>query len=408
MKREDRNILRALAAQTAEIAALPEQELRKREWLELNMKRLGHPLVMLGDIPWWELNGDGELTLLCEDAMARGIEEFLRQTLYRWKHMRGDMVVWPYFAYRLPVDNLSYGLQRRSKEIYNEEGSGIASLSFEDLLGNEDNIERIRAGRVSLNRERYERERNILEELFSDLLPVREIGAELYFTAWDEISTWHGVDNCLYDMIDRPEFLHRIMRKFTDMMLDYVEQFNALGLFAQHQDDMMFTPANLDWEQQPAGPEGSSRNSWTLGRAQIMVSVSREMHEEFEIPYAAEFFRNFGNVYYGCCEPLHDRIDLVRRIPNVRKISISPWADVRVAAENIGADYVMSQKPNPAALAGDAVDWDSVVRELAQTRDICRESGTPVQIVMKDISTVRHDPGRLWRWTEEAVRISRE
>jgi len=45
------------------------------------------------------------------------------------------------------------------------------------------------------------------------------------------------------------------------------------------------------------------------------------------IDYAVQWYEKFGLVYYGCCEPLDGKIDIVREIPNLRKISMSPWVD---------------------------------------------------------------------------------
>ena len=73
--------------------------------------------------------------------------------------------------------------------------------------------------------------------------------------------------------------------------------------------------------------------------AQIFGSVSKQMHEEFDIQYMRKMMEPFGLVYYGCCEPLDKKIDLVETLPHLRKISITPWADVDVAAEAIGKKY---------------------------------------------------------------------
>ena len=34
--------------------------------------------------------------------------------------------------------------------------------------------------------------------------------------------------------------------------------------------------------------------------------------------------------YNGCCEPLPNKIPVLKNVPNLRKVSVSPWADVRV------------------------------------------------------------------------------
>ena len=49
------------------------------------------------------------------------------------------------------------------------------------------------------------------------------------------------------------------------------------------------------------------RALWTYGMAQILLSTSPAMFEEFEVPYAARWYERFGLADYGCCDPLHDR-----------------------------------------------------------------------------------------------------
>ena len=47
-------------------------------------------MVMIDQIPWHEMDVDGELELQSEDPFCRGLETGLRRTLYRWRHMRAD------------------------------------------------------------------------------------------------------------------------------------------------------------------------------------------------------------------------------------------------------------------------------------------------------------------------------
>ena len=142
------------------------------------------------------------------------------------------------------------------------------------------------------------------------------------------------------------------------------------------------------------------RNLWGRGTAQMFASVSPAMHDEFEIAYAREFFEGFGLLYYGCCEPLHDKIDIVKKLPNLRKLSITPWADVRKAAQQMGGDYVLSRKPNPAAVAVPRLDEEALRRDILETLKICREYGTPCEFVLKDISSVCYNPENLTRWEQ--------
>jgi hypothetical protein len=132
------------------------------------------------------------------------------------------------------------------------------------------------------------------------------------------------------------------------------------------------------------------------------------MHEEFDVAYATRWYERFGLVYYGCCEPLDRKIDVIRAIPHLRKIYISPWANVQMSAERIGGDFVMSRKPNPAFFA--APTWDPAVieQDLRETLDACAEHGCPVEFIQKDISTVCYEPQRLWEWQDIAMRLVQE
>jgi hypothetical protein len=57
--------------------------------------------------------------------------------------------------------------------------------------------------------------------------------------------------------------------------------------------------------------------------------------------------KRYGLNYYGCCEPLDRKIDILEKIPNLRKISMSPWVDLERATRNVGREYAVSWKPNP-------------------------------------------------------------
>ncbi len=56
--------------------------------------------------------------------------------------------------------------------------------------------------------------------------------------------------------------------------------------------------------------------------------ISPRMFSQFFLPTMAEVSRQFGLIYYGCCEPVHDRWEkIIAAIPNVRAVSVSPWCD---------------------------------------------------------------------------------
>lgn len=172
-----------------------------------------------------------------------------------------------------------------------------------------------------------------------------------------------------------------------------------------YNDDIMFAPTYDDFEE--SGSECTAKKAWTIGTSQIFGSVSKEMHEEFESSFNKVFAR-FGKVYYGCCEPLHNRIDMIGKLKNVVKVSVSPWADIEMAAEQIGGKYVYSRKPNPAWIAGDTVNWKEIENDIRKVKKVCTESGSTLEYILKDISTVQGQIQRLTRWVELAKNIIEE
>jgi hypothetical protein len=84
---------------------------------------------------------------------------------------------------------------------------------------------------------------------------------------------------------------------------------------------------------------------------------------------------------------------------------MSPWVDQRRGAAEIGKDYVFSRKPSPAMLAYDSFDGEMVRKDLQATVDFCAENGCPLELILKDISTVRYDPGRLFEWAKIAMQV---
>ncbi len=75
-----------------------------------------------------------------------------------------------------------------------------------------------------------------------------------------------------------------------------------------------------------------------------------------------------------------------------------------------GLDVILffSRKPSPAFLAWD--DWrpEAVENDLRDTLQKCKRYGCPVEFILKDISTVRYQPQRLWEWADIAMRVVNE
>jgi hypothetical protein len=125
------------------------------------------------------------------------------------------------------------------------------------------------------------------------------------------------------------------------------------------------------------------------------------MFAEFFLPYLARLCERFGLVYYGCCEPVHDRLEaIMEAIPNLRSVSVSPWSDLQAVAEMLGRAFVYSRKPNAVPMSGAAPDWDLARADLRRTREAARDCN--VELLFRDIYDIAGDRSRLARWVAMA------
>lgn len=401
-----RQVLRDLAKRYAEIAADPRQKEIIEGWKRLNGLKKTRPMVRIEQLPWEELPWGADKMVSDNDSVVGKMPGFwslegrLRRAIYVWENFKADMVVLPYLGIAKTVRNAKIGPE------WKVERKGLSQHYAEQLKTIEE-VEALTAPVVEVDPELDQQRLEYVAEIFDGILPVRLVGHGRHSGLWDRITTLISPERMLYDLIDRPEYVSILIRKFVEMESNVLDQFEEHGLLEPAPDDIHCTGAFTD-ELPSAGFDGvkaGAKDTWTFSMAQMFSEVSPAMQEEFDIQPLKPLLERYGLVYYGCCEPLHNKIDIVRQIKNVRKISISPWANKEIAAENIHGDYVFSAKPNPSHVAMGSLDSDLIRKDLTETVEICRRHNTPCELILKDVSTVCNDPSRLMEWERIAMDV---
>ncbi|MDD2708177.1 MAG: uroporphyrinogen decarboxylase family protein [Verrucomicrobiae bacterium] len=404
--------LRGLAQKKAAIAALPVQQERRQLWTRLNRLEAVRPPIWIFEIPWHEMEVDHELQNVCRHPLLLQIENGLRQKLYQWNHMPGDMVVDPFILAQPVIKDTGFGLEEKVDTVKTDENNPVVSRHFIIQIKDEADIEKIQTPKISHDREQSEKNFALLSEIFDGVIRVEKGGVtQTSIAPWDFLVRLTGVEEILMDMHVRPEYVHRLMTRLTQAHLAVLDQYEALGLLALNNNNTR-TGGGLNFTNELPAPGFNPAavrpiDMWGRTMSQIFASVSPAMHEEFALQYECQWLKRFGLAYYGCCEPLHQKVGILRRhVPNLRKISMSPWINLDEAAANVGQDYVFSLKANPSVLATGQWNPEAVREELRSI--LKRLKGLRVEIIMKDISTVRHDPRRLWEWEKIARQTSED
>lgn len=387
LSNSDKQVLRDLGRQIAAAAADPVNDARRDLHRSVDNREHVRPTIHIYQEPWSELNGNHELDLHCEDAFCRGIELDMRMTLYKWRHYPGDMVIDAVSVQPFCISDSGFGIAEDVDVVRTDADNDVVSRHFNIQIKDEADIPKIKVPVVTHDAKKTEEHFQKRCEIFAGILDVRKSGCGgFWFAPWDELVRFTGVQEVLMDMVLRPDYVHKMISHFVDCWIKRLDQYEAQGLLTVPARDMTVT-----------------------GAAQIFSEVSPDMHRDFALQHEARFYSRFARVYYGCCEPLHAKVDICAEcLPNLYKISMSPWVKFPEAVKNVRDRFIFAWKPNPAFLAYDHWNPDLVRTDIRNSLTMAVDGGCFVEIHLKDISTVRKDPRRLTEWDriakEEAER----
>lgn len=397
------DVLKRLAEQWASIAAQPVHQEKSTLWQKMNDLESVRPMVWINEIPWHEMNHQDELTLKCKHVWARSQEDHMRKIIYQWNHMPGDMVLNPWLDCPLSIHSTDFGIVEDVEIALTDSTSDVVSRHFNIQIRDMDDLEKIEMPHITHNVEATEIRFQAMKNLFESILPVKKQGqTHIWFTPWDYLVRWWGVQELMMDLIMRPDMVHAFYERMVQAWMVELDQFETQKLLSLDNNNTRIGSGGYGYSSQLPGeaydPEWVRPvNMWGCSNAQIFSEVSPEMHWEFAIEHDLKWMERWAMTYYGCCEPLAGKGHLLKRIPNLRKVSFSPWNDTRKGIEELGDDYVISRKPSPAIFATGSFDAAQARREIREFLEIAGGK-CQIELIMKDISTVKYDPSRLWEW----------
>lgn len=399
-KMSDKRILYDLAGKVNEIAVSDEMKKRRDAWRKMNSFQSDRPLIYLRAFAFDEFFDSS--VLKCEDPFLRSYEKKLHEAIFRstlgddyiiepWLELGASYKMYQNERWGVPVTlgekTVSGGAAAYKPVILEEDFSCLKTMPYE-----------VNEAETALNREK-------LEEALGGAMQVF-VSRQGPFSMWcGDISTdlakLRGLEQLMWDVYDAPEWLHSLLAFMRDSILKGHAQAEAAGGFslADHQNQCM--PYALEMEDPDPSVTGVSRKRlWRFLAAQEFTGYSPEMYWEFILQYQVPILEQFGMTAYGCCENLTGVIPYLKRIKNLRRIAVSPFADAGKCAEQIGKDYIISWRPNPSSMISTGLNEEFVRKYMREHFAIFREHGNYFDITLKDVETVAHQPENIRRWTE--------
>lgn len=407
--------LRELARQVREIADLPVQQENRRLWEAVNDRHMVRPVLHVRDCPLYLLQCGDELVPQTDDPFLRPLEQDLLLRLYEWRHLRVDRVIEPTIACPCVIEDSGFGITATtdSKQTVSAAADEYSrSKHFAPQIFSENDLSLIRTPVVSYDEAATLRSRDRMRDIFDGILEVKLEGVHnFHVVPWDDLLSWMGITEGLTNFALEPELMHLAVGRYIDAAISRAKQYEALGILSSNNGFVNVGNNGIGYTTElpppPAGGIGARLcDIWGENSDQILTAVSPAMSEEFAFAHESRYAALFGLHSYGCCERLDHKIDGLRaHFPNLRKISLSPFADLEAGMERIGSDDVVCFKPNSNYLTGASWSLEPLRAELIRVMALARKHGSQVEIDMKTLITLNGEPQRLWAWCDMAVEV---
>ena len=400
--RKDQEILRRLASQVARLAARPIENEKRDLWFRHNTLQATRPLIFCDpENGWNEIITDAQMQ--CQGELAREWEMTLRKETFWGESMGDDRVIEPYFEVPYVYSESDWGM--KETKIGGQNGG---SYTWNSPLESYDSLDQLHFPSISVDHEATATLLSLAKKVLGDLLTVRLKGRWWWSLGmtWDLVNL-RGLEQIMFDVYDYPDQLHQLMGILRDGTLAKLDFLQENALLSLNNDGTYVGSGGFGYTGELPQADFDSKitrtsDMWGFCESQETTTFSPDMFAEFIFPYQLPILERFGLNCYGCCEPLDKRWYVIKNVPRLRRVSVSPWANLADMADKLADRYIYSIKPHPASLAVPSLDQRRIRTELRralQTTRNCR-----VEIIMKDNHTIGNNPQNVIGWCQIARR----
>lgn len=402
----DRKQFREAVARYAEIGRSDVITERIRLWKRHNSLRPERPMLLVFPEGSWEeisRNAPEFQRPLCEDPLLARLEWQLLSQIYAFEHFQTDNTVDRFLRVPKTVADTGWGLTPKR---FTANGRVRGAWKHDPVIIELEDLKNLRMPDVIYDEEKSTREFELIRELVGDLIEVRSTGvSHVSFHLMNEWSLFRGLEQIMMDMVENPEWLHEAIAFLAEGNRRKVGQYEKLGLLELNNDNTYHSSGGNGWTDELPAPGFDGRvrpiDMWVSAEVQELTMVSPEMQEEFALRYERELIKPFGLAGYGCCDDLTLKLADILKAPNMRRISISPYADVDRCAPQLGGRCIFSWKPRPTDLVGGFYP-DRIREYIRHTLEVAAEHGCVLEMILKDTHTCEGKIDRFDAWCKIA------
>ena len=397
---KDRSVLREIAKKQMELAHSARNRQLYQDWVSYGKSKSGFRPMIRIEIETFEhqlLPG----MMRCEGEEAREIEKRMLRPIVNFTCFKDDTLVPAYYPVHLHKHFVPFGLQVRRQE------SGSLGHHFIPYIHDLEEDEHLLGDSVySIDAEGTQREQEQAQELFGDILPVQRVTDCIGCCLTQDIVHIMNMDDMYIAMVDDETRFHAMMRRLTDDYLAFFRLQEEKGLLRSHADMQHLAQGSYCFTDELTDGISPAKLSdlWLFMDSQETAGVSPEMYAELVFPYYQEMMSYFGLVSYGCCEASHPIWDnCLSKVPNLRKVSISPWCDEAMMGERLRETGITYLRKPPATLLGmdtPVLEEDAVLDCFRKTAQAAK--GCKIEIAQRDVYMVGGSAEKVRRFVELA------
>jgi len=399
----DVNILRALAEELKLASTDPKQEEKRSLWDSCHsLKKARIPIkVYMGE---WDALGSEILTddaLKCKDLFCREAEFKLRRALFNYE-VDDDEVIEPWITMGPYFLHKGWGID--SNKVNPENASG--AYHIDPIIKCKEDLGRLRIPKHAIDEQKLKISADKIEDAIGDIITIDRGRGNAFISFDGDISStmgqFLGMEQLMILPYDDSELLEGLAQFLYKGIIGIYDETDTMNDWTLTTWLNLAMPYCRELPRPKPNTPTTSKNIWGFFASQEFTLISPEMQEEFLLKYQLPLMKRFGLISYGCCEDLTGKIKMLRQIPNLRKIAVSPWADVAKCAEQIEDKYVFSWRPNPSINV--CSGWDPELIRRTTQEALEKASECIVEILLKDVQTLQGESWRVSEW----VKIVRE